>query len=999
MLHRSLGRGSSLVLALVLLVCAVPAHAQKTGGISGTIRNGETGELLDYANVVVTRDSDKSQWGTMSLGGGRFFLRDLPAGNYTISILYLGYKKVTQPVTVVAGKSTNLDFNLEVTVVKTFDEFVVEGQAVMVEVKETEFTQTVHSEDLTDYAVDSVEEAVAQQAGIVARGGELYVRGGRSGELSFRIDGVAVDDPLGGGSMGVGSLGVANVETVTGGQDPEYGNALSGVVNVTTREGGDKFEARFRYLTDDFGRQDRTYTNFDRFEFAFGGPTGIPRLTYFVNGDLSFSDNENYNRAYRPESEVKLLGVTLWKWRRRQTNQGRGSLKLAYKFDDAGARKITAEITTNFTRSDPYLPNWDVQGYAQKVLTMPEIESVSGSYRFTGRTRRVYYGPWVQNMQRLAHTVRVAVDRGEGTFYEPMPVLQLRDTRGSTFLAAAQPQFEGFQYPVSRFSTVQEDSSYVDFNSANRGPESKRWSTQAKIVWRHALNDTDFYTLRLARLEFNRFNSVSGDLLPYEFNHGGIDGAGTFFDTQPSYQISTDFATDQDNPFLVTSGDYYVFRDQKTVQYTSKFDITSTRYKGHKIKSGFKVLYNDLRDKSLTSPAVERLDRLTGEYSQGSNRNVFHSFNPEASYYLQDRWEHEGMVVNGGFRWDMFSPGSAANILLSNEGVDRNVLKYKTAFSPRIGFAFPITDRDAFHFHYGRFIQFPERDVLFASQDPIGNQGSLGNPNLQSMLTIAYQAGIRRQFNDYLAGQMVVYWKDIYGLVATTTVTDETTGNTLRRFVNKAFANARGVEFTLDKRYSNRWSMKLAYTFAFADGVASDQNFGSNPEGLQFIPNQELPLNWDRRHSLHLGLRVQEPDVWAASMTFDYGTGFPWTPVFRFEKKVDPLLENSRRHPDEYDLSLQAERHVNMYGQKVTLFLQGLNLINQDVVTTEAPFVAPVAPNAQVAYTPYLTDTGKYGGALLYDVDGSGRNDYVPVNDPRVFQQHRIFRVGIGWQF
>jgi hypothetical protein len=121
--------------------------------------------------------------------------------------------------------------------------------------------------------------------------------------------------------------------------------------------------------------------------------------------------------------------------------------------------------------------------------------------------------------------------------------------------------------------------------------------------------------------------------------------------------------------------------------------------------------------------------------------------------------------------------------------------------------------------------------------------------------------------------------------------------------------------------------------------------------------------------------------------------------VFRFEKKIDPLDENSRRHPDEYDLSLQAERHVNVYGQKVTLFLQGLNLINQDIVTTQAPFVAPVAPNATTAYTAYLTDTGKYGGALLYDVDGSGRNDYVPVNDPRVFRQHRIFRVGLGWQF
>ena len=998
MSHRPFERGISWLLGLLLLLGASAALAQGTGSISGTVRNGETGELLDYANIVLS-NANGDHWGTMSLGGGRFFQRDLPAGNYTITILYLGYKKVSQPVTIKAGESQQLTFDLEVTVVKTFDEFVVEGEAVMVEVKETEFKQTVRSEDLTDYAVDSVEEAVAQQAGIVARGGELYVRGGRSGEISFRIDGVAVDNPLGGGAMGVGSLGVANVETVTGGQDPEYGNALSGVVNITTREGGDHFEARFRYLTDDFGRQDRTYTNYDRFEFAFGGPTGIPRFTYFVNGDLSFSDNENFNRAERPESEVKLFGVTLWKWRRRMTNQARGSVKLAYRFDDAGARKVTAELTTNYSRRETYMPNWDAQGYAQKLLRLPEIESTSAGFRFSGRNRSVYYGPWVETMQQDAHTVRVAVDRGEGTIYEAIPVMEVRDIRGNTFLAAMQPLFEGFQYPNSRFSTVQEDSSYVEFNSANHGPQIQNWSTQAKVVWRHALNDTDFYTLRLARLEFDNFATVNDDKMPYQFNHGGIDGPGLFFGTQNIYQIGQDFATDQDSPLFVTSGDFFNYRDQNTVQYTTKFDLTSTRYTGHKLKVGVQVLYNDLRDLNLQSPARERQDRFTGDYSQGTNRNEFHTFNPEGSFYIQDRWEHEGMVVNGGFRWDMFSPGSAAQIDLTNEDVNRNVTKYKTQFSPRLGFAFPITDRDAFHFHYGRFIQFPDRDVLFASQDPIGNQGFLGNPNLESQLTISYQAGIRRQFNDFIAGQMVVYWKDFYGGVAGTPVTDETTGNTLQRYINKAFSNARGIEFTLEKRYSNRWAFELAYTFAYADGVASSQEFGANPEGLQFLPNQELPLNWDRRHSLTLRLRLQEPQEWGASMTFQYGSGFPWTPIFRFEKKLDPLLENSRRHPDEYSLDMQGERHVNVYGQKVTLFIQGFNLINQDQIANESVFLAPVAPNASAAYTPYLTDTGKYGGALLYDVDGDGRNDYVPVNDPRVFQTHRFFRVGIGWQF
>ena len=76
---------------------------------------------------------------------------------------------------------------------------------------------------------------------------------------------------------------------VTGGLDAKYGNALSGVVNITTKEGGEKFGGGVRFLTDDFGRQDKTFTNYDRFEYGFGGPTPLKGLTYYFAGDLIFT--------------------------------------------------------------------------------------------------------------------------------------------------------------------------------------------------------------------------------------------------------------------------------------------------------------------------------------------------------------------------------------------------------------------------------------------------------------------------------------------------------------------------------------------------------------------------------------------------------------------------------------------------------------------------------------------------------------------------------------
>ena len=396
-----------------------------------------------------------------------------------------------------------------------------------------------------------------------------------------------------------------------------------------------------------------------------------------------------------------------------------------------------------------------------------------------------------------------------------------------------------------------------------------------------------------------------------------------------------------------------------------------------------------------------RQDRFTMEWSQGGNRNIFHTYNPEAYWYMQDRWEYEGMVVNYGLRWDMFSPGSAAAIELVNDEVDRNVIKYKTSFQPRLGFAFPITERDGFHFHYGRFIQFPSREHLFASQDPVGNNGTLGNPDLEPEMTVQYSAGIVHQFTDFIAGQFSLYSKDIYDLISATQATDAVTGLTMTRRINKAYASARGIETTLTKRYSDRYQFQFSYTYSFADGVASDPEFGGDPDGMAFLPNQELPLNWDQRHTLNLMLMFQEPNVWLSSFTFTYGSGVPWTPTDRFAKKIDPMLENSERLPATFSLDIQLQRDINFYGKQLSLQMQGLNLLNQDVVM--APGGSGIDPGmingAAFGGLAQLTETGKYGAALLQDEDGNGQDEFIPLYDPRTFGAHRLFRIGVGYYF
>ncbi len=395
-----------LVLMLITVAAAGSALAQ-TGSIRGVIRDRESGDLLDYANVLLVG----STRGTMSLGGGTFMFSSLAPGSYTVRVLYLGYAPAEKTVTVAAGGVQTLSFDLEAVVVQTLEDFDVTAEEYMVDIKDAKTEHTVTSETFEKYAIDSVEEALSKQAGVVYRAGELYVRGGRSGEVSMQIDGVAVDNPIGTGSLEVSSLAVESMAMATGGLDAKYGNALSGVVNITTKEGGKKFGGGVRFLTDDFGRQDKTFTNYDRLEYGFGGPSPLKGVTYYLAGDLQFSDTENTSVAHRPEYKIKLGDTTLFKFRRRQFNQAKGSAKLAWSPDED--KKVTAEYSYTTTLGEGYAPNWSVQGYARRVLYMPEViyRSNFADWLATGSSVPVYYGPWYDTMLVNARTVMVVDTR------------------------------------------------------------------------------------------------------------------------------------------------------------------------------------------------------------------------------------------------------------------------------------------------------------------------------------------------------------------------------------------------------------------------------------------------------------------------------------------------------------------------------------------------------------------------------------------------------------
>ena len=135
------------------------------------------------------------------------------------------------------------------------------------------------------------------QAGITkGASGELHIRGGRSTEIAYNVNGVSAINPYDfGRTVQISTNAIQELSVVSGTFNAEYGNALSGVVNTITKEGGSKYSGTLSYYTGDylssskdifFNIDDINPVNNQVVEGTFGGP--IPLLednfSFFLSG-------------------------------------------------------------------------------------------------------------------------------------------------------------------------------------------------------------------------------------------------------------------------------------------------------------------------------------------------------------------------------------------------------------------------------------------------------------------------------------------------------------------------------------------------------------------------------------------------------------------------------------------------------------------------------------------------------------------------------------------
>lgn len=235
-----------LSIFLILILC-ISAFSGTTGKLVGTVRDNVNNEPLIGVNVEIP----KLQIGAATDFEGYYLLNNIPPGTYKIVSSYIGYKNIEiQQVQITVDKTTEINIEMQSTTLELDETITIIAERPLIRKDVTSKRAVVDGNMLTDVLpVSSFNDALAMQAGITTdEDGSVHIRGGRFGEVAYLIDGTYVRDPFDnslGGNVDVEA--VQEMEVISGTFNAEYGNALSGVVNIVTKEGGQNYKVKFQY--------------------------------------------------------------------------------------------------------------------------------------------------------------------------------------------------------------------------------------------------------------------------------------------------------------------------------------------------------------------------------------------------------------------------------------------------------------------------------------------------------------------------------------------------------------------------------------------------------------------------------------------------------------------------------------------------------------------------------------------------------------------------------
>ncbi len=302
-----------LTLFILTGLFVVQAYAGTTGKLAGYVKDAETGEPIPGVNVII----DGTTYGAATDLDGYYVINNLPPDTYKVNFSAVAYqKKQFVNVKIQADFTTNLDVILKIESVE-LEAVIVEAHAPLIKKDLTSSQVTVDAGQIESLPVESMSQILTLQAGVVKGvGGEIHIRGGRSSEVSYTVNGVSISNPFDNTrTVEIATNAIQELSVVSGTFNAEYGNALSGIVNAVTKEGGSKYKGKFSFYTGDkISSRTEVFDHINDFnalsdfvgELTLSGPIPVSnKLTFFLSGRYENEEGWLYGiREHNPSDSV-----------------------------------------------------------------------------------------------------------------------------------------------------------------------------------------------------------------------------------------------------------------------------------------------------------------------------------------------------------------------------------------------------------------------------------------------------------------------------------------------------------------------------------------------------------------------------------------------------------------------------------------------------------------------------------------------------------------------
>ena len=907
---RNSARGSHL--AAACLICAVLgcfvvpiAGAQNVGRISGTVTDAASGEPLPGVNVVV----DGTTRGAATDLEGEYFILNVPPGRYELRASMIGYETtVVSDVIVSANRTTTIDFELTDEAIGV-GEVLVTAERPDVERDKTSTSYIVRAEEVQAMpGMRDIGDVLSLQPDVI----DGHFRGGRSGEEYYTMQGMGIVNPLDNSSAFMPIMSaVEEVEVITSGFGAQYGNAQSGVVRISMKEGS---------------RTD--------WETRFDARARPPGRKHF-GADVFDPDEQLYLRLLLENDDIWLTGDP----GADEPQPFYGSMAsglTSYFAGDTLAQLAMAQALYEQTRRDINREYGDEIDYS--------VEAAMG-------------GPINESM-RMFLALRTLEQH-------PFIPTQRPNTEYQAMGNVVVDVFPGAALRISGGLSHERNNVFPGSNSVSGYQQwlwdrvvglryQKRVNAQIGARLTHTLSPRTYYEVQLNTLHTN--NDVGSPLVPP-----------TMPDTVDiNWVIGTLAFPSNNSPdrFDYQLGDD-TFTDERSRTVSFDGSINSQVSDAHLVSGGVQLnSYVINVDNFLNARTTRLLEDYTARPFEAAvylqDKMEFEGLIANVGLRFDSWYSGVDTYV------DLYEPFGDPDTLGVFHPVNavRESPPVHMRLQPRLGVSFPITANTVFHLNYGAFMQRPSFQYIVSRR--IGQRQNspviLGNAALEPETTNSYDIGFVQGLGAGFTLDVSGYYKDVKNLIQQAQFTDNRAGYQVASYFNLDYADIRGFRVALNKR-QGAFRGSLSYQYSYATGKSpnataatplfSRDTLGTVTTDLTNVPTRDIVLDFDRKHNLVLSATYITSAEWGPEVANGHPFADLSISIFSTARSGRPYtspsdirLINTERTPAEFNTDVRISKTMrSLLGAPATVYFEVFNLFNNKILNYNYLFSRPTATN------------------------------------------------------